>query len=127
MTKRKLALENGTEFIGEAFGGNVREAGEVIFFTAMSGYQEMMTDSSYTGKIVLTIFSTSVAYGVSHDDFYSIPLAIAMFYVHVLSDTRSTFRSEEDVDTYLKSLNIPGILGMDTRLLKKLIRDEWVV
>src|SRR5699024_10443901 len=127
MTKRKLVLENGTEFIGEAFGGNVREAGEVIFFTGMSGYQEMMTDPSYTGKIVVTTFPTIGAYGVNRDDFEAISPAIDGLIVHELYDVPSNFRSEENVDTYLKRHNIPGISGIDTRQLTKLIREEGVM
>src|SRR5699024_8459131 len=127
MTKRKLVLENGTESIGEAFGGNVREAGEVIIFTGMSGYQEMRTDPSYTRNIVVTTFPTIVAYGVNRDDFEAISPAIDGLIVHELYDAPSNFRSEENVDTYLKRHNIPGISGIDTRQLTKLIREEGVM
>src|SRR5699024_10601116 len=127
MTKRKLVLENGTEFIGEAIGGNVREAGEVIFFTGMSGYQEMMTDSSYTEKMVVTTFPTVVAYGVDRNDFEAISPANDGLIVNELYEATSNFRSEENVDTYLKRHNIPGISGIDTRQLTKLIREEGVM
>src|SRR5699024_5944134 len=100
MTKRKLVLENGTEFIGEAFGGNVREAREVRIFIGMSCYQEMMTDVSYTVKIVVTNFPTIVAYGVNCDDFEVISPPIEGLIVHELYDAPSNFRSEENVDTY---------------------------
>src|SRR5699024_1785429 len=127
MTKRKLILENGTEFIGDAFGGNVRDTGEVIFFTGMSGYQEMITDPSYTWKIVVTTFPAIGAYGVNRDDFEAISPAIDGLIVNELYEEPSNFRSEENVDTYLKRHDIPGISGIDTRQLTKIIRQEGMM
>lgn len=127
MTKRKLILENGQEFIGEAFGGKVREASEVIFFTGMTGYQEMMTDPSYTGKMVVTTFPTIGAYGVNRDDFEAISPAIDGLIVNELYEAPSNFRSEENIDSYLKRHDIPGISDIDTRQLTKIIRQEGMM
>lgn len=124
MSKRKLVLEDGTEFIGEAFGSTDQCAGEVVCNTGMTGYQEMITDPSYYGNIAVMTYPTIGAYGVNRDDFESIMPAVEGLIVKELCDTPSNFRSEETLDDYMKRHQIPGISGIDTRMLTRLLRQK---
>ncbi|WP_050614711.1 carbamoyl phosphate synthase small subunit [Bacillus testis] len=122
--KRQLILEDGTVFVGEAFGANVDRMGEVVFNTGMTGYQEVLSDPSYCGQIVTLTYPLIGNYGINRDDFESINPAISGFIVKEVADFPSNWRSEFSVDDYFKMKGIPGISGIDTRKLTKIIRKH---
>ncbi|PLR97349.1 carbamoyl phosphate synthase small subunit [Bacillus sp. T33-2] len=120
--KRKLILEDGTVFIGEGFGSLADTAGEVVFNTGMTGYQEILSDPSYCGQIVALTYPLIGNYGINRDDFESILPAIHGFIVKEAADLPSNWRSVMSIHEYFKMKNIPGISGIDTRKLTKIIR-----
>lgn len=122
MAKRRLILEDGTEFIGEGFGSERISVGEVVFNTGMTGYQEVISDPSYCGQIVTMTYPLMGNYGVNRDDFETITPFIHGFIVKEVSEDPSNFRNEENLDHFLKAHDIPGIAGIDTRKLTKIIR-----
>lgn len=123
--KAILALENGKVFKGYAFGAIDTEArGEVVFNTAMSGYQEVLTDPSYKGQIV-TFTSPHIGnYGVNLQDVESGAIQVEGIVVHECSKVFSNFRASISLDEYLKKFGILGIEGIDTRALVRMLRDE---
>lgn len=124
MTKRLLILEDGTFFEGKAFGADVEKFGEVVFNTGMTGYQEILTDPSYCGQIVCLTYPLIGNYGINRDDFESITPSVHGLIVKEVCETPSNFRSQMTVDEYLKTNHIPGICGIDTRKLTRLIRSH---
>ncbi len=117
-----LALEDGRYFEGEAFGAAATATGEACFNTSMTGYQEVLTDPSYRGQIVAMTAPQIGNYGINrHDDESSQP-HVRGFVIEELSPIVSNWRSEMDLDTYLKKWGIPGIQGIDTRALTKHLR-----
>lgn len=121
---RQLILEDGTIFEGEAFGSSEERIGEVVFNTGMTGYQETLSDPSYYGQMVVMTYPLIGNYGINRDDFESIIPSIFGFIVKEYSTTPSNFRSDETLDRFLLSNNIPGIAGIDTRKLTKIIRNK---
>jgi carbamoyl-phosphate synthase small subunit len=121
--KRQLILEDGTVFVGKAFGADVEKNGEVVFTTAMTGYQEILSDPSYCGQIVTLTYPLIGNYGINRDDFETIRPAIHGLIVRELCEHPSNFRNEKTVDAYLKEKNIPGLEGIDTRKLTRIIRQ----
>ncbi|GGE66093.1 carbamoyl phosphate synthase small subunit [Priestia taiwanensis] len=121
--KRQLILEDGTVFVGKAFGADVEKNGEVVFTTAMTGYQEILSDPSYCGQIVTLTYPLIGNYGINRDDFETIRPAIHGLIVRELCEHPSNFRNEQTVDAYLKEKNIPGLEGIDTRKLTRIIRQ----
>lgn len=124
MTKRQLILEDGTIFIGEGFGGNVNTTGEIVFNTSMTGYQEIISDPSYCGQIITMTYPLIGNYGINRDDFETVTPFIHGFIVKEVCDSPSNFRSDETLHEYLKVNDIPGISGIDTRKLTKVIRKH---
>ncbi|WP_067728348.1 carbamoyl phosphate synthase small subunit [Oceanobacillus damuensis] len=124
MAKRQLVLEDGTVFVGEGFGSERATKGEVVFNTGMTGYQEVISDPSYCGQIVTMTYPLIGNYGVNRDDFETVTPFINGFVVKEVSDAPSNFRNEENLDHYLKAHDIPGIFGIDTRKLTKIIRKH---
>src|SRR3954452_4875479 len=122
--KKKLILEDGTIFIGEAFGSETSSTGEVVFNTGMTGYQEILSDPSYCGQIVTLTYPLIGNYGINRDDFESITPAINGFIVKEVADFPSNWRNEQSLDEYLKMKGIPGISGVDTRKLTRIIRQQ---
>lgn len=120
--KRQLVLEDGTVFVGKGFGCNVDSIGEVVFNTGMTGYQEVLSDPSYCGQIVTLTYPLIGNYGINRDDFESITPAIHGFIVKEAATSPSNWRSMETLDELLKSRNIPGLQGIDTRKLTRIIR-----
>ncbi|GAB2561295.1 carbamoyl phosphate synthase small subunit [Gracilibacillus alcaliphilus] len=120
--KRQLILEDGTIFNGEAFGSLEESIGEVVFNTGMTGYQETLSDPSYCGQIVTMTYPLIGNYGINRDDFETITPSIFGFVVKEYCDSPSNFRSDENLDSFLKANNIPGISGIDTRKLTKILR-----
>lgn len=122
--KRQLILEDGTVFIGEGFGSLTDSIGEVVFNTGMTGYQEILSDPSYCGQIVTLTYPLIGNYGINRDDFESIKPAISGFIVKEVCDIPSNFRSQFTLDEYFKEKNIPGLAGIDTRKLTRIIRQH---
>jgi carbamoyl-phosphate synthase small subunit len=123
--KAKLALENGTVFTGRAFGALDHEAaGEVVFNTSITGYQEILTDPSYYGQIVTMTYPHQGNVGTNHFDAESKCVQAAGFVVREASRIRSNWRSEEGLDEYLKRNGVLGIEGIDTRMLVRILREE---
>ena len=126
MPLAKLALEDGTVVSGPAFGACPAErAGELVFNTSMSGYQEVLTDPSYKGQIVLMTYPLIGNYGVTAEDEESTGPQVEGFVVRELSSIASNFRAAKDgnLDGYLREHGIPGIQGVDTRALTRRIRS----
>ncbi|MFZ3587990.1 carbamoyl phosphate synthase small subunit [Bacillus sp. DJP31] len=121
--KRQLILEDGTVFVGEGFGSTDSTIGEVVFNTGMTGYQEILSDPSYCGQIVTLTYPLVGNYGINRDDFESIIPAISGFIVKEVCDVPSNFRSQFTLDEYFKAKNIPGLSGIDTRKLTRIIRQ----
>ena len=129
--KAYLVLENGMVFEGRAIGcwpdADAEAAvGELVFTTGMTGYLETLTDPSYAGQIILQTFPMIGNYGVISQDFEGKSFAKG-YVVHELIDTPSNFRSEGKLDAFLKEQGIPGICGVDTRALTRLIRENGVM
>lgn len=122
--KSYLILEDGTEFEGKSFGYEDDSLGEVVFNTSMSGYQEVLTDPSYSGQIVAMTYPMIGNYGVNETDVESEKVQVAGFVVKEYSKTYSNFRATGSLGDYLKSNRITAIEGVDTRMLTKHIRDK---
>ncbi|MEZ0482556.1 carbamoyl phosphate synthase small subunit [Planococcus sp. SSTMD024] len=120
--KRYLILEDGTVFAGEAFGAQSASFGEVVFNTSMTGYQEILSDPSYCGQIVTMTYPLQGNYGINSDDFESIDPAVKGMVVREAADFPSNFRSTMSLSELLEKKGIPGIAGIDTRKLTRLIR-----
>ena len=121
--KALLALEDGRIFEGVSFGAQGERAGEVVFNTGMTGYQEVLTDPSYKGQIVAMTYPLIGNYGVNDADAESRGLWLEGFVVRELSEAPSNWRSEKDLDTYLKENGVIGMQGVDTRALTRHIRE----
>ncbi len=119
-----LALEDGRYFTGTSFGSTGLIAGEVVFNTSMTGYQEVLTDPSYRGQIVAMTYPLIGNYGVNELDSESAAPHVRGFVIEELSPVASNWRSEISLEDYLKKFNIPGIQGVDTRALTKHLREK---
>ncbi|WP_042144962.1 glutamine-hydrolyzing carbamoyl-phosphate synthase small subunit [Paucisalibacillus sp. EB02] len=122
MLNRKLVLEDGTVFIGKGFGSDNEISGEVVFNTGMTGYQEIISDPSYCGQIVTLTYPLIGNYGINRDDFETVAPFINGLIVKEYCEYPSNFRSDESIDSFLKAHDIPGLAGIDTRKLTKVIR-----
>jgi carbamoyl-phosphate synthase small subunit len=119
-----LGLEDGTVFTGHSFGAAGERAGEVCFNTSLSGYQEILTDASYKGQIVVMTAVHIGNYGVNEEDMESFFPHLEGFVVRSLSRVPSNHRSTTDLDTFLKKGNVVGIEGVDTRALTRHIATK---
>ncbi len=124
---KKLILESGEVFYGEGFGADIDTAGEVVFNTGMTGYQELISDPSYCGQIVCMTYPLIGNYGINRDDYESIEPAIKGLIVKELCDLPSNFRSQLSLDDLFKKKNLSGISGIDTRKLTRLLRSKGAV
>jgi len=122
--KGKLILENGIVFEGKIFGYDGQASGEVVFNTSLTGYQEILTDPSYSGQIVIMTYPLIGNYGVNETDVESEKIHAAGFVVGNYEDEWSNFKGIESLDEYLKKNKVTGIFGIDTRALTKMIRSE---
>jgi carbamoyl-phosphate synthase small subunit len=118
-----LALEDGTVFVGKAFGARGERDGEVVFNTSMTGYQEVLTDASYRGQIVAMTYPLIGNYGINDEDNESSRPWLSGFVVKELSRVYSNWRATKSVDEFLKEHDIIGIEGIDTRALTRHIRE----
>ncbi len=121
--KRYLILQDGSVFEGEAFGADLSAIGELVFNTNVVGYMETLTDPSCFGQIVLQTFPIMGNYGIIPEDAEGISY-IKGYVVREKCDQPSNFRSEGTLDAYLKQQGIPGIYGVDTRQITRIIRDK---
>lgn len=120
--KAALALEDGTYLEGKAFGAERDALGEIVFCTSMTGYVEALTDPSYKGQILMMTYPLIGNYGVCREDFESDGVKVEGFVVRELCKKPSNWRSEMSVDELLKEYGVPGIEGVDTRMLTRKIR-----
>ncbi|MBL9122382.1 MAG: glutamine-hydrolyzing carbamoyl-phosphate synthase small subunit [Planctomycetaceae bacterium] len=120
----KLALEDGTVYSGTAFGADAEVDGEVVFNTSMTGYQEILTDPSYRGQIVVMTYPQIGNYGVNSEDLESRGVHLSGFVVRELSRVASNFRSNEKLDDFLARAGVVGLAGIDTRALVRKIRTR---
>ena len=125
--KASLILADGTVFEGRSFGAEGRVIGEIVFTTAMTGYQETLTDPSYCGQIVTQTFPLIGNYGVNKIDPESNGSVVSGYIVREHCEDPSNFRCEGDLDSYLKGMGIIGIYDIDTRHLTKIIRESGVM
>lgn len=126
MEKAYLVLGNGRIFEGERIGAETDSVGELVFTTGMVGYLETLTDPSYAGQIVIQTFPLIGNYGVIEEDFEG-KCAVKGYIVRELCDTPSNFRSQYALEEYLKKQGVPGIAGIDTRELTRILREEGVM
>ncbi len=122
--KAYLALADGTIYEGEAFGAAATGGGEVVFNTAMTGYQEILSDPSYAGQIVCMTYPEIGNVGVNPEDEESRGLFLAGFVVRDHVDFPSSWRARESLQSYLERHRVPGISGIDTRALVRRIRES---
>lgn len=123
----RLALADGTIFHGQGFGAagkGVTARAEVVFNTAVCGYQESLTDPSYTGQILVQTFPLVGNTGVNPEDVESGKVQVSGFVVRELARLHSNYRASEDLSTYLARHNVIGIAGIDTRALTKKLRTS---
>jgi carbamoyl-phosphate synthase small subunit len=124
-TTARLVLENGMVFHGWAIGAiGVVSTGELVFNTAMTGYQEVITDPSYCGQVVTFTYPHIGNYGVNERDIESSRIQAAGIVVHELSRTVSNWRSNTSLQAYLHEGGVGGIEGVDTRQLVRVLRSQ---
>lgn len=122
--KAVLALADGRCFSGRSFGATGEAAGEVVFNTAMTGYQEVLTDPSYKGQLVTMTYPQIGNTGINSEDVESRGLFLSGFIVKEYLHAHSNWRATMSLDAYLKENNIVGIQGIDTRALTRHLRDK---
>ena len=130
MTRRPaaiLALEDGRVFKGESFGALAESTGEVVFNTAMTGYQEILSDPSYCGQIVTFTYPLMGNYGVNDEDWESAALRAQGMVCREICEIPSSWRSRGRLEDMLESRGVPGICGIDTRALTRHLRDRGVM
>lgn len=122
--KAFLILEDGHIFTGTAIGARREVISEIVFNTSMTGYLEVLTDPSYAGQSVAMTYPLIGNYGINFSDMESKRPWVMGFIVRELSRTASNFRCEGNIQDFLKKHDIPGIAGVDTRALTKLLREQ---
>jgi len=118
--KAILALEDGTQFVGESFGAAGSCIGEVVFSTGMTGYEETLTDPSLAGQILVMTYPLAGNYGITGEDAESDRIHLKGLVVRELTDQPSNFRAKETLHQYLNRNGIIGIKGIDTRALTRI-------
>jgi carbamoyl-phosphate synthase small subunit len=121
--KALIALEDGTVLKGRSFTGDGEVEGEVVFNTSMSGYQEILTDPSYSGQMVVMTYPLIGNYGINEEDVESERIHVRALLVKEYQDLPSNWRSCKTLAQYLQESGIPGVEGVDTRALTKHIRQ----
>ena len=125
--KAYLILADGTVFEGKSFGAEGSVIGEIVFTTAMVGYQETLTDPSYCGQIVTQTFPLIGNYGVNREDYESGGSVVSGYIVREYCEEPSNFRCEDNIDHFLKKYGIIGLYDIDTRRLTRIIRESGVM
>lgn len=126
MNKAYLILSNGMVFEGERFGACTDALGELVFTTNAGAYQKNLTDPNFFGQIVMETFPVVGGYGIISEDI-SNPVCASGYVVREYCDFPSNFRTDMTLDEFLKKENIPGICGIDTRELTRIIRENGVM
>ena len=126
MNNAYLVLQDGQVFPARRFGASTDTIGELVFTTGMCGYLETLTDPSYAGQIVLQTYPLIGNYGVIPQDFEG-SCALRGYIVREWCAAPSNFRCQGDLDTFLKERNIPGLWGLDTREITRIIRERGVM
>ena len=132
LKQAKLTLEDGTVFTGKSFGSEKSVAGEVVFYTGMTGYPESLTDPSYTGQILVSTYPMIGNYGVPvnrmengvHAHYESNKLHITALIISDYSFEYSHWNAEKSLSDWLKEWDVPGVFGIDTRALTKILREK---
>lgn len=132
MTKAKLILEDGSEYEAQSFGSEKSVSGEMVFYTAMTGYPESLTDPSYEGQILVPTFPMIGNYGVPDDEcvngvsrfFESGKIHCTALVISDYSEKYSHWDSTRSLGTWLKQNDVPGLCGIDTRALTKKLREK---
>ena len=122
--KAFLILEDGTVFTGTSIGSKKEIISEIVFNTSMTGYLEVLTDPSYAGQAVCMTYPLIGNYGICHEDQESLRPWPDGYIVRELSRIPSNFRCEDTIQNFLKRYDIPGIAGIDTRALTKILREK---
>ena len=122
--KRKLVLENGREFIGEAFGSNEEVVAELVFNTSVVGYQEIISDASYANKMICMTYPLIGNYGLTDEDFESKNVFARGLIVREYNDLPSNFRYTRTLSEVMEENKVSGVSGVDTRELTKIIREN---
>ncbi len=121
---KKLILEDGSEYLGKGFGADSRKVCEIVFNTSMTGYQEIVSDPSYTDQAVVMSYPLIGNYGITDEDFESRMIAPSAFIVRDINDNPSNFRWAKTLPELLQEADVPGISGIDTRMLVRRIREK---
>ena len=121
---RKIILENGQEYCGRAFGAAEERILEIVFNTSMTGYQEILSDPSYTDQAVVMTYPLIGNYGMAPEDYETARPSIGALIVREYNDEPSHCRSEETLGSVMARLGIPGVCNIDTRRLNRTIRDH---
>ena len=120
---RKIILEDGQEYYGFSFGAETDKVCELVFNTSMVGYQEILSDPSYTYQAVVMTYPLIGNYGMAQDDYETETPTIGAMIVREYNDEPSNFRSEYTLSEIMKQYGIPGVCGLDTRKITRSIRD----
>lgn len=121
---KKIVLENGKEFYGWGFGADKTAVNEIVFNTSMVGYQEIISDPSYTDQMVCMTYPLIGNYGVTDEDYETRVPTMGGLIVREYNDLPSNFRYTKTLSEVLDEYDIPGISGVDTRMITRIIRDE---
>ncbi len=121
---KKIVLENGREFYGYGFGADKEAIHEIVFNTSMVGYQEIISDPSYTGQTVVMTYPLIGNYGTAEEDYETKFPTIGGLIVREYNDIPSNFRYTRTLNEVFEEMDIPAISGVDTRCLTRIIRDE---
>lgn len=125
--KAQLILENGVRFSGTMFGQEKNVAGEVVFATGMTGYQEELTDPSFAGQFLTMTFPLVGNYGINLEDMESDKAHLTALICREKCNTPSNFRNEMTLDIFLKNQGVVGLEGIDTRALTRILRNAGVM
>ncbi|MCF0150565.1 MAG: carbamoyl phosphate synthase small subunit, partial [Firmicutes bacterium] len=120
---RKLILENGEEYCGYGFGSESDKVLDIVFNTSMVGYQEILSDPSYTYQAVVMTYPLIGNYGMADDDYETARPSIGAFIVKEYNDEPSNFRCTKTMAEVMKEYDIVGVYGVDTRKIGRSIRD----
>ena len=121
---KKIVFENGKEFYGYGFGADVTAINELVFNTSMVGYQEIISDPSYTDQMVCMTYPLIGNYGMTDEDYETKVPTMGGLIVREYNDLPSNFRYTKTLSEVLLEYDIPGISGVDTRMITRIIRDE---
>ena len=125
MAKKKLILANGKEFFCEGFGANSQKSMcEIVFNTSMAGYQEIVSDPSYTDQMVVMTYPLIGNYGITDEDYESHTIGLKGMIVREYNDLPSNFRYTKTLGELLEENSVAGISGVDTRMITRIIRNQ---